>query len=84
VEVEDKYRNPLPIKTVMAGLGMVEGLCRPPLGRMSTTGVEICRAAVAQIWKTAPEVLQPVEDAFEVKIAERLSNDAVWSALAQA
>jgi dihydrodipicolinate synthase/N-acetylneuraminate lyase len=84
VEVVDKYRNPLPVKTVMAGLGMIEGLCRPPLGRMNAAGVATCRAAVRKVWETAPDVLRPIEAAFEVKIADRLEDDAVWSALATA
>jgi len=83
VEVVDKYRNPLPIKTVMAGLGMIDGLCRPPLGRMSEAGVNVCRDAVRKVWEAAPEILRPVEEAFEVRIAERLASDEVWSALAR-
>jgi len=82
VDVEDRYRNPLPIKTVMAGLGMIEGLCRPPLGRMSPSGVAVCRAAVQRVWETAPEVLRPIETAFDLKIEDRLSDDSVWAALA--
>ncbi len=80
--VVDRYRNPLPIKTVMAGLGMIDGLCRPPLGRMSAAGVACCRAAVRSVWEAAPEILRPIEDAFDVQIDERLGNDAVWAALA--
>ncbi|MFQ5843085.1 MAG: 4-hydroxy-tetrahydrodipicolinate synthase, partial [Thermodesulfobacteriota bacterium] len=34
-----KWRNPVPIKTLMNGLGLPSGPCRPPLGRMTPKGV---------------------------------------------
>jgi 4-hydroxy-tetrahydrodipicolinate synthase len=33
-----KFRNPLPIKTLMNGLGLPSGPCRQPLGRMTPKG----------------------------------------------
>ena len=84
VEVEDRYRNPLSAKTIMAGLGMIDGTCRPPLGRMSTPAVKQCRDALRQVWENAPELLQPVAEAFDVDITKRLANDSIWSALTAA
>ena len=81
VEVQDKFRNPLPLKTMMAGLGMIGRLGRPPLGRMNRAAVERCRGALRQVHETAPDILEPVERAFDVRIAHRLGDDAVWSAL---
>ncbi len=81
IEVADKFRNPVPLKTMMAALGMTEGFCRRPLGRMTKPAVEVCRDALRHIWETAPDVLRPIEEAFEVKIEERLADDAIWSDL---
>jgi 4-hydroxy-tetrahydrodipicolinate synthase len=40
-EVPGKFRNPVPIKTMMKGLGLPSGPCRPPLGKMTPKGVEV-------------------------------------------
>ncbi len=82
ITVEDRYRNPLPVKTLMAGLGMPAGGCREPLGRMSAAGVNTVRQAAAQVWQHAPWVLEPIEAHFGVCIAERLADDSAWNALA--
>ncbi|HJL22886.1 MAG TPA: 4-hydroxy-tetrahydrodipicolinate synthase, partial [Polyangiaceae bacterium LLY-WYZ-15_(1-7)] len=81
IEVEDKFRNPVPLKTMMAGLGMIDGFCRDPLGKMTKPAVEICRDAVRHVWETAPEVLRPLEEAFDVNVEARLADDGLWSAL---
>ncbi len=80
--VNDRYRNPLPMKTLMAGLGMPSGVCRRPLGRMSVAGVEVVRAAARQVWQRNPEVLAPLGEFFKVDVGARLADDSVWSALA--
>jgi dihydrodipicolinate synthase/N-acetylneuraminate lyase len=82
VEVEDRFRNPVPLKTMMVGLGLIGGGARPPLGRMTRAAVELCRDALRAVFREAPELLRPVEPAFEVDVAARLGDDAVWSALA--
>ncbi len=82
VTVNDRYRNPLPIKTMMAGLGLPSGIPRRPLGRMSSAGVEIVRAAIRQVWQKYPEVLRPAAEFYEVDIEARLSDDSIWSSLA--
>lgn len=79
--VIDRFRNPLPVKTILAGLGVTEGLCRPPLGRMTAAAVAECREAVRQVWRTAPNVLRPLEEAFDVNIEARLASDAAWQAV---
>lgn len=81
VDVEHKYRNPLPLKTMMAGLGMIDGLARPPLGRMSAPAVRECRQALRGLWGRAPDILRPIEQAFDVDIEHRLGDDSVWAAL---
>ena len=82
VEVADKFRNPLPIKTMMQGLGMPAGPCRPPLGKMTFQGVVAVRDALIQVWEKNPWVLEPIEDHYEVSVRERLENDAIWQKLA--
>jgi 4-hydroxy-tetrahydrodipicolinate synthase len=81
VTVEDKFRNPLPIKMMMAGLGMPVGLCRQPLGKMSKSGVELCRAALRAVHKANPALLAPVAQAFGVNIEQRIESDAAWAAV---
>ncbi|ETX05447.1 4-hydroxy-tetrahydrodipicolinate synthase [Candidatus Entotheonella palauensis] len=80
-QVQDKYRNPLPVKTIMTGLGMPGGPCRQPLGRMGAEGVRRARAALLQIRDESPELLEPVAAFFDVDVDKRLRDDAVWQAL---
>ncbi len=82
--VSDKFRNPLPIKTVMNGLGMASGRCRQPLGKMTAAGVEHVRDVARQTHAQDPSILQPVEEAYGVNVQERIDDDAVWAALAYA
>ncbi len=83
VEVVDRYRNPVPVKTMMAGLGMIPSPKRPPLGRMSTAGVAQCRDALRETHAADPGILGPIEEAFGVRIDQRLADDAAWSSLAR-
>jgi 4-hydroxy-tetrahydrodipicolinate synthase len=83
VEITDKFRNPVPVKTMMAGLGMIDSTKRPPLGPMSPTAVGQCREALRQVHRADPGILGPIEEAFEVRIDQRLGDDANWSALAR-
>ena len=81
VNIIDKYRNPVPIKTLMAGLGMPAGPCKKPLGRMSRAGVETVRAAAKQVWDRNPEILEPISRFFGIDVGGRLADDAIWEAL---
>ncbi|MEC7524661.1 MAG: 4-hydroxy-tetrahydrodipicolinate synthase [Myxococcota bacterium] len=78
LQVVDGFRNPLPLKTMMAGLGVIGRYGRRPLGQMSAPAVEVVRGAVRAVWEAAPEWLRPIEDAFDVRIAKRLEDDAAW------
>jgi 4-hydroxy-tetrahydrodipicolinate synthase len=82
-EVTDKFRNPVPVKTMMAGLGMLSSTRRPPLGRMSPAAVAQCRDALREVHTADPGILGPIEEAFDVRIDQRLGDDARWSALAR-
>jgi 4-hydroxy-tetrahydrodipicolinate synthase len=83
VEVTDKFRNPVPVKTMMAGLGMMSSAKRAPLGRMSPTAVGQCREALREVHVADPGILGPIEEAFDVRIDQRLGDDAIWSAFAR-
>jgi 4-hydroxy-tetrahydrodipicolinate synthase len=80
--VAARARNPLPIKTAMQLLGMVNGPCRAPLGRMTKGGLYVVIEAIRKVWSASPELLQPVEDAFDVSIPERLATPRFWEGLA--
>lgn len=82
VTVRDKFRNPLAVKTLMQGLGMVSNGGRRPLGRMTAKGVEVVRGVAQTVWTASPDILRPIEPAFDVDIAERLADDALWASLA--
>ena len=82
-EVTDKFRNPVPVKTMMAGLGMLSSAKRAPLGRMNSAAVSQCRDALREVHAADPGVLGPVEEAFDVRIDQRLGDDGVWSTLAR-
>jgi len=83
VEVTDKFRNPVPLKTMMAGLGMISSTKRAPLGRMSATAVAQCRDALREVHAADPGILGPLEESFDVRIGQRLGDDGVWSGLAR-
>ncbi len=80
-DVVDRFRNPAPIKTMMAGLGMCAYQPRPPLGRMTHAAVARCREALNTVHQKSPEVLAPIESAFDINVRDRLADDAVWTAL---
>ncbi|MCZ7646597.1 MAG: 4-hydroxy-tetrahydrodipicolinate synthase [Planctomycetota bacterium] len=84
IDVQDKFPNPVPVKTMMAGLGLPAGSCRPPLGRMTAPAVERCRQALREVYAAAPEFFKPLEETFGVHAGDRLRDDAAWKALARA
>jgi 4-hydroxy-tetrahydrodipicolinate synthase len=68
----------------MSILGMPSGMCRPPLGKMTQNGLQTVRDAVRKVQATAPEILQPVAEFFNVDIGERLENEKYIEGLAYA
>ena len=80
--VRDKFRNPLAIKTLMRGLGMIRWGCRRPLGHMTEAGVRVVRAAAQSVWRNNPELLAPIETSFRVSLDRRLADDELWASLA--
>jgi 4-hydroxy-tetrahydrodipicolinate synthase len=70
-----KARNPLAYKTLMNVLGMPSGPCRQPLGKMTRSGLEVVLANARKIYETNPQILQPIEDYFNVDLKDRLYNE---------
>ncbi len=77
-EVPCKFRNPLPIKTMMKGLGLPSGPTRPPLGKMTPKGVEVVRNALKETYEKDREVFRSLEEFYKVNVEERFSNDRYW------
>jgi len=76
-----KARNPLPYKTLMNILGMPSGPCRQPLGKMTRKGMEIVLGAAKKVYENNPEVLEPVEEFFDVDLGKRLYEEKFWKGL---
>ena len=76
-----RARSPLPIKTLMQFLGMPAGPCRPPLGRMTRSGVEVLRVAARGILRDDPFILDPIAAHFGVDLAARLDDDELAASL---
>lgn len=81
VEVEDKFRNPVAIKTIMQALGMPSGIPRRPLGKMTENGIDIVRKALKDVWTRNPEILLPIAEFYGTDIEMRLSDEKLWNAL---
>lgn len=73
-----KFRNPVPFKTAMAGLGMINYSCRQPLGQMTRNATQHVRSTLKQIWEKTPEILEPVAKYYDVDIERRLATDSYW------
>jgi 4-hydroxy-tetrahydrodipicolinate synthase len=77
-EVPCKFRNPVPIKTIMKGLGLPSGPCRPPLGKMAPKGLDVVRKILREVHERNPEIFRPLEDFYKVNMEDRISNDKYW------
>ncbi|NNG01418.1 MAG: 4-hydroxy-tetrahydrodipicolinate synthase [Desulfobacteraceae bacterium] len=69
-----RARNPLPVKTLMAILGMPSGGCRQPLGKMTRQSLEVVLGAARTVQQQNPEVFKPIETFFKVNIEQRLDQ----------
>jgi 4-hydroxy-tetrahydrodipicolinate synthase len=77
-----KARNPLPVKTMMNILGMDVGPCRKPLGLVTTSALKHMVDGLRKVWTNNPEVLEPIEKAFDVSMDKRLRDSHYWDGLA--
>ncbi|MBD3260661.1 MAG: 4-hydroxy-tetrahydrodipicolinate synthase [Candidatus Altiarchaeales archaeon] len=79
--VKYSHPNPVPIKTMMRGLGMISQGCKRPLGLLPDSGVNKVRKALREVWDTDQKYLQPIEGFFDVDLEDRLTQDKYWSGL---
>jgi 4-hydroxy-tetrahydrodipicolinate synthase len=77
-QVPCKFRNPSAIKTLMKGLGIPAGPCRPPLGRMTPKGITVVREAIRTVYENNREILTPIADFYQVDLEERIYQDEHW------
>jgi hypothetical protein len=42
---------------------------------MTRQGIEVVLGAARKVWESNPQILKPVQDSFDVKIADRLYNE---------
>lgn len=82
--VSVRARNPLPVKTMMQLLGMTAGPCRSPLGRVTKGGFQALLRGLRAVWAANPEMLEPIERAFDVSVADRLQMPQYWENLTYA
>ena len=80
-EVVCRARNPLAIKTLMQLLGVPSGPCRPPLGKMSRSGLEKVVSIAKTVQTNNPEILVPLAEFFNVDIDARLNDERLWEGL---
>ena len=77
-----KARNPLPVKTMMNVLGMDVGPCRRPLGMVTKQALHHVVDGLNKVWAANPEILEPIEKAFDVSLDKRLQTERYWEGLA--
>lgn len=78
-QVECRFRNPVPVKTLMNFLGMPAGPCRPPLGKLTKNGFDILIASAKIALENISEIFEDVESFFSVfDIKERLELTVNW------
>jgi 4-hydroxy-tetrahydrodipicolinate synthase len=77
-QVPCKFRNPSAIKTLMRGLGMPAGPCRPPLGRMTPKATAVVREALRIVYERNREILSPLQDFYRIDLEERIYQDEHW------
>ncbi|MBW2038716.1 MAG: 4-hydroxy-tetrahydrodipicolinate synthase [Deltaproteobacteria bacterium] len=77
-KVPCKFRNPSAIKTLMKGLGMPAGPCRPPLGRMTPQATAVVREAIKTVYERNREILIPLQDFYRIDLEERIYQDEHW------
>ncbi len=73
-EVVCRARNPLALKTLMQLLGLPSGPCRPPLGKMSRTGLEVVVGIAKSVQSKNPQIFAPLAEFFNVDVDARLND----------
>jgi 4-hydroxy-tetrahydrodipicolinate synthase len=76
--VDSRNRNPLPFKTLMNILGMPSGPCRQPLGRLTKKGIKVLLNNARKVYENNPNILEPLEDFFDIDLSRRLYSKNYW------
>jgi hypothetical protein len=45
---------------------------------MTAKGIAIVREAIRAVYEKNPELLAPIEDHYQVNLADRITNDRYW------
>jgi len=69
-----KFRNPVPFKTLALLLGIPSGPCRKPLGKVSRFALKKIVDAARFTFENSPELFEPIEKMFDVKVERRLCD----------
>ncbi|MBX8635489.1 MAG: 4-hydroxy-tetrahydrodipicolinate synthase [Thermoplasmata archaeon] len=69
-----KYRNPVPVKSLMHLFGMPSGFCRQPLGRLGPNAALSLLELAREQYAKHPELFDSIEDFFDIDIGERILN----------
>jgi len=80
-DVRVRVRNPVPVKAIMNVLGIPAGRCRPPLGRLTSSALELVLGALRTAHVECPELFTEVETAFDVTVTARLRDPRSWEGL---
>ena len=73
-EVTCRARNPVPLKALMHMLGMINGNCRQPLGKMSRKGLASILEAARRVHSESPDILGPAGQFFNSDVDNRLND----------
>jgi 4-hydroxy-tetrahydrodipicolinate synthase len=84
VVIQDRFRNPVAVKTAMNVLGMPAGPCRKPLGKLTPAGAALIRDRLKSVYNETPEILSPIGDFYNVDIERNLKDDGLWQSLVYA
>ncbi|MDX2454634.1 4-hydroxy-tetrahydrodipicolinate synthase [Desulfosarcina sp.] len=80
-DVVCRARNPLALKTLMQVLGVPSGPCRPPLGKMSRSGLDVVVNIAKTVQSKNPEIFAPLAEFFDVDIDGRLNDERLLEGL---
>ncbi len=72
--VSCRARNPLPVKALMHIMGILQGNCRRPLGKMTRKGLQKVLETGRQVYRENPEILKPAAEFFNVDLEARLND----------
>jgi len=77
---KDRSKNPVPFKALLYILGMIPHFyCKPPLGKLEKPAASILRRTLTGAHQENPDLFEPIEAFFEVKVGSRIDDDSLWN-----